>query len=328
MWSATSSAGSLAGLPRVSCRLACCSVPRPASQERPSSPPGSRPCRHCAAMATPRDWPPAPSAPRARSARSSHRASLLILLSKVLGLSVGTLLAAAMLPGLVLAAIYVLAIILLAFRHCDLAPPIDTDERAAMGRGHLLRRMIDVVRPPLALVVAVLDSIIGGGAAPTEAASMAAVGALVIVARTFSPQPVFAVAALFWPEQRRSRLARRPDRLAPADLVLDAPLRLGALPTGGRGSVRGHHRRHPPRHAAVHRPAACSRLPQFSSCPGSRRVCPQRSAGSAGQLAFRASAFPSSSFCRTAPAGLPGFRVPAWRTALSGNCCSGVYCGW
>ena len=121
---------------------------------------------------------------------------VLILLSEVLGLSVGTLFAAAMLPGLVLAGIYVIAIILVAFSHPELAPPIDADERAAMSRGELLRRVVTVVLPPLGLVVAVLGSIIGGVAAPTEAASMGAIGALliVIVAGKFSVQLLFAVA--------------------------------------------------------------------------------------------------------------------------------------
>ena len=121
---------------------------------------------------------------------------VLILLSEVLGLSVGTLFAAAMLPGLVLAAIYVAAIILVAFWRPELAPPIDADERAAMRRGELVRRVITVVLPPLGLVIAVLGSIIGGVAAPTEAASMGAIGALliVIVAGKFSIRLLFDVA--------------------------------------------------------------------------------------------------------------------------------------
>lgn len=106
---------------------------------------------------------------------------VLILLAEVLGLSVGTLFAAAMLPGLVLAAIYVVAIIAVAWWRPELAPPIDAEERAAMRRGELARRVVTVVLPPLGLVVAVLGSIIGGVAAPTEAAAMGAIGALLVV---------------------------------------------------------------------------------------------------------------------------------------------------
>ncbi len=121
---------------------------------------------------------------------------VLILLSEVLGLSVGTLFAAAMLPGLVLAAIYVLAMILVAAWRPELAPPIDAGEPVAMSRGELSRRVVTVVLPPLGLVIAVLGSIIGGVAAPTEAASMGAIGALLIViaARKLSLQLLFAVA--------------------------------------------------------------------------------------------------------------------------------------
>ena len=42
--------------------------------------------------------------------------------------------------------------------------------------------LLKVVVPPLALIVAVLGSIIGGVAAPTEAASMGALGAMLLVA--------------------------------------------------------------------------------------------------------------------------------------------------
>ncbi|ESR26203.1 TRAP transporter large permease [Lutibaculum baratangense] len=107
---------------------------------------------------------------------------VLILLSDILGESVGTMFAAAMLPGLMLAAIYVLAIVILTMLKPEVAPPIPAEERAAMDRRRLVRKIITVVVPPIGLVVAVLGSIIGGVAAPTEAASMGAVGALLVVA--------------------------------------------------------------------------------------------------------------------------------------------------
>jgi TRAP-type mannitol/chloroaromatic compound transport system permease large subunit len=56
--------------------------------------------------ATTRGWPAASSAPRARSGRSSRRALILILLADIMNLSVGTLFAAAVFPGLMLAGIY------------------------------------------------------------------------------------------------------------------------------------------------------------------------------------------------------------------------------
>jgi tripartite ATP-independent transporter DctM subunit len=109
---------------------------------------------------------------------------ILILLSDIMGESVGTLFAAALFPGLLLALLYLLYIAVLAHWRPRLAPPIDDDELDAMSRHQLLVRLVRSVFPPLLLVFAVLGSIIGGVAAPTEAASMGALGALVIVAVT------------------------------------------------------------------------------------------------------------------------------------------------
>ncbi len=57
-----------------------------------------------------------------------------------------------------------------------------------MSAGQLWRKALRVGLPPVALVLAVLGSIVGGVAAPTEAASMGALGSIVvaIVGRRFS----------------------------------------------------------------------------------------------------------------------------------------------
>ncbi|WP_296478612.1 TRAP transporter large permease subunit, partial [Roseinatronobacter sp.] len=104
------------------------------------------------------------------------------LLADILQESVGTMFAAAMVPGLTLAAVYMIAILAYAWWKPGSMPPIPVDERRALSRGALLRKVVLVVGPPVGLVVAVLGSIIGGIAAPTEAASMGAVGALLFVA--------------------------------------------------------------------------------------------------------------------------------------------------
>jgi tripartite ATP-independent transporter DctM subunit len=107
---------------------------------------------------------------------------VLILLADILQQSVGTMFAAAMMPGLALAGIYVVAILAYAWWRPGALPAIPAEERAAMSGGQLLRKTVLVLGPPVGLVVAVLGSIIGGIAAPTEAASMGAVGALLFVA--------------------------------------------------------------------------------------------------------------------------------------------------
>jgi tripartite ATP-independent transporter DctM subunit len=107
---------------------------------------------------------------------------VLILLSDIMQLSVGTLFAAAVLPGLLLAALYILWIFVYGFLRPDAMPPIPLAERQALPRRELWMRVLKVALPPVALVMAVLGSIIGGVAAPTEAASMGALGSILVVA--------------------------------------------------------------------------------------------------------------------------------------------------
>jgi tripartite ATP-independent transporter DctM subunit len=107
---------------------------------------------------------------------------ILILLSDILQLSVGTLFAAAVVPGLLLAAIYCVYIVILGWIRPAMVPAIPQDERDAMPRAELWLKLFKVVLPPLALVLSVLGSIIAGIAAPTEAASMGALGSILVTA--------------------------------------------------------------------------------------------------------------------------------------------------
>ena len=107
---------------------------------------------------------------------------ILILLADILQLSVGTLFAAAVVPGMLLAAIYCVYIIIIGMVKPDLVPPIPVKERNAVSRRQLWTRFVKVVIPPVLLVLSVLGSIIGGVAAPTEAASMGALGSILVTA--------------------------------------------------------------------------------------------------------------------------------------------------
>ena len=107
---------------------------------------------------------------------------VLILLADIMGVGLGTLFAAAMLPGLLLAGLYASYMLLLGWLRPDMAPAIPVEERALMSRGELLGKIFKVVLPPISLIFAVLGSIIGGIAAPTEAASMGALGSILIAA--------------------------------------------------------------------------------------------------------------------------------------------------
>jgi tripartite ATP-independent transporter DctM subunit len=107
---------------------------------------------------------------------------ILILLSDILQLSVGTLFAAAVMPGLMLAALYCVYIVIVGMVKPEWVPPIPQEERDAVSRRQLWIRFFKVVVPPVVLVLAVLGSIIGGVAAPTEAASMGALGSILVCA--------------------------------------------------------------------------------------------------------------------------------------------------
>ena len=107
---------------------------------------------------------------------------ILILLADILNESVGTLFAAAMIPGLMLAGIYVVYILGLGIVRPHLVPVVAKAERDLITRGELAGKLMRVVLPPIALVCAVLGSIIGGIAAPTEAASMGALGSILVTA--------------------------------------------------------------------------------------------------------------------------------------------------
>jgi tripartite ATP-independent transporter DctM subunit len=113
---------------------------------------------------------------------------ILILLADIMNVSVGTLFAAAMIPGLMLAGIYIIYILVLGLVRPAMVPAIPPQERALVSKGELAGLLLRVVGPPIGLVVMVLGSIIAGVAAPSEAASMGALGSILVavIGRRFS----------------------------------------------------------------------------------------------------------------------------------------------
>jgi TRAP-type mannitol/chloroaromatic compound transport system permease large subunit len=95
--------------------------------------------------------------------------------------SVGDIFAGAMLPGLVLVGLYFLYQIAVAILSPSSSPPMARDEEDAVGAAQILR----VLAPPILLIFAVLGSILGGIATPTEAAAVGAVGALLLAGERF-----------------------------------------------------------------------------------------------------------------------------------------------
>ncbi len=105
---------------------------------------------------------------------------VLIVLGDQMGVSVGSLFGAALLPGLVLTGLYALYVAVLAFVKPDVAPALPPEMRSS-GMA-LIRRVIVSLMPPLILIVVVLGSIFAGVATPTEAGALGAVGAMVLAA--------------------------------------------------------------------------------------------------------------------------------------------------
>ena len=102
--------------------------------------------------------------------------------------SVGDLFAGALLPGLVLVALYMLYQVGVAWFRPAAAPaiprPAPGDEG---GAGGAWRRTGRALVPPVVLIVAVLGSILGGIATPTEAAAVGAVGSLLLAGARLVP---------------------------------------------------------------------------------------------------------------------------------------------
>ncbi|HSJ41582.1 MAG TPA: TRAP transporter large permease subunit [Xanthobacteraceae bacterium] len=97
-------------------------------------------------------------------------------------LTVSDLFAGALVPGFALVGLYLIFLIAVAVLCPKASPALPADAKALRGF-KLLRRLAEVLVAPLALIAAVLGSILGGIATPTEAASIGAVGAIVLAGR-------------------------------------------------------------------------------------------------------------------------------------------------
>jgi len=94
-------------------------------------------------------------------------------------LSVGDLFIGALLPGLLLVALYLGYLFLITFIKPDAMPAIPEEERQ-LTRTDLIKQVMKELIPPLTLIFIVLGSIIGGLATPTEAAAVGAIGAITL----------------------------------------------------------------------------------------------------------------------------------------------------
>jgi tripartite ATP-independent transporter DctM subunit len=106
---------------------------------------------------------------------------VLVVLADQLGISVGGLFLGALIPGLMLATMYAIYVVIVAVVRPEAAPALPHAMRDISGR-ELGRQVVLVLMPPLVLILLVLGSIFAGIATPTEAGAVGAVGAMLLAA--------------------------------------------------------------------------------------------------------------------------------------------------
>jgi tripartite ATP-independent transporter DctM subunit len=106
---------------------------------------------------------------------------VLIVLGDQMGVSVGGLFRAGLIPGLILTGAYVVYVIGVAIVRPDDAPAMSKESLDIPG-AELFRRVMGSMLPPLVLILVVLGSIFAGVATPTEAGSLGALGAMALAA--------------------------------------------------------------------------------------------------------------------------------------------------
>jgi tripartite ATP-independent transporter DctM subunit len=106
---------------------------------------------------------------------------VLIVLADQLGVSVGDLFVGALVPGIMLATMFGLFVIGVAYFNPEAAPALPAEDRTERGMA-LAKRVLFVMVPPLLLILVVLGSIFFGVATPTEAGALGATGAMALAA--------------------------------------------------------------------------------------------------------------------------------------------------
>jgi tripartite ATP-independent transporter DctM subunit len=94
--------------------------------------------------------------------------------------SVGDLFTGALIPGLLLVSLYLAWLAFVARTRPQSMPAITAHPQAAATAGSLAERVLRGLVPPLLLIIGVLGSILAGIATPTEAASVGAIGAILL----------------------------------------------------------------------------------------------------------------------------------------------------
>lgn len=107
---------------------------------------------------------------------------MMILYGPQAGVSIAALFMAAVIPGLIMAGLYMAYMVIICLIKPELGPAVTKEEAAQYSKREVAMLLLTSGVPPVLLVLSVLGSIFFGWAAPTEAASLGALGALIITA--------------------------------------------------------------------------------------------------------------------------------------------------
>ena len=118
---------------------------------------------------------------------------MLVVMGSYAQLSVGKLFMAAVVPGLLLSLCYTVYVLVICLVKPEHGPALSAEEAAAMPVPARIKNALINLVPPLLLILAVLGSIFGGIATPTEASGMGAFMALILtmVYRRFNFKMVY-----------------------------------------------------------------------------------------------------------------------------------------
>jgi len=104
---------------------------------------------------------------------------MLVVMGNLLSVSIGTLFFAALIPGLLLAGLYVIYIVVYSALRPTHAPAV-SDEEMSIPLGQIGQMALKTFLPPFFLIFLVLGSIFAGWATPTEASGIGALGATLL----------------------------------------------------------------------------------------------------------------------------------------------------
>ena len=97
---------------------------------------------------------------------------MLILMASYSPVSVGALFAGALVPGVMLGAMYALYVLVICLVKPSYGPPVPAAERAEVSTGQLLVMLAKYVLPPMSLILGVLGALFTGVATATEASAI------------------------------------------------------------------------------------------------------------------------------------------------------------